>query len=577
MTVSELLGPENAVGAPRWIRPSLNVKEGRDPLGMQTTTQDRLMPGLLPGILELSRRARYFSYHAYFLEKYRKLRLRPDASSLSSFIKAREWEFGLAVLLCPHRCDSSPVGVSKLRGIRQEDPDVYLRGESVESAFGGYGLYYRSPLADLGIVARAGTLVGDKPTPIDVLRNRPRANRLATAFNNAVSGTDYIETWMLTSDPIPRDVLVEYARVACLCQLPEHPEERAAVHQALFGWDEASNNSQYADGKTAKFEDAGGGPPVHLQEASDAIGEVDDRGDTSLPTAVTQRQHSVAHFLSLISVEPQVVHDDGAYRQALWSASSFLSNDHQRVASQWAALIAKDVWQDSLCSIWFEFCRLGVYASSNAVGLTWSQVCSLASNMTNGDPVLAGDEPTNDLIERITTGDVALPELGSSISEASLEQLRQATERLNSASSGLIAALELYRRTESRTEPGWSHAASMRSAWQQSLAEVLLNITAHLNEDPTVADTLWWLTRHYVLNVHERIAYSKLPEHTFRFRWEEGRLRFYDNGIGRFQLAAIRQEPLAQLTQDLALWEFDTTAGRAQLTDRGRIFLQESL
>jgi hypothetical protein len=37
---------------PRWIAPSLEIKEGRDPLGLQTTTQDRLMPLLLPGALE---------------------------------------------------------------------------------------------------------------------------------------------------------------------------------------------------------------------------------------------------------------------------------------------------------------------------------------------------------------------------------------------------------------------------------------------------------------------------------------------------------------------------------------------
>lgn len=46
------------VPRPAWIKASLEVKEGRDPLGLLTTTQDRLMPALLPGILELSRRAR---------------------------------------------------------------------------------------------------------------------------------------------------------------------------------------------------------------------------------------------------------------------------------------------------------------------------------------------------------------------------------------------------------------------------------------------------------------------------------------------------------------------------------------
>src|SRR4051794_5486648 len=87
---------------PRWVAASLDVKEGRDPLGLQTTTQDRLMPRLLPGILELSRQARYLAFHAYLLDRYRELRMPADGNSLSAFIKAREWEYGLAVLHCPH-------------------------------------------------------------------------------------------------------------------------------------------------------------------------------------------------------------------------------------------------------------------------------------------------------------------------------------------------------------------------------------------------------------------------------------------------------------------------------------------
>ena len=42
-----------------------------------------------------------------------------------------------------------------------------------------------------------------------------------------------------------------------------------------------------------------------------------------------------------------------------------------------------------------------------------------------------------------------------------------------------------------------------------------------------VGDALEWALKTFVLGPHEVIAYSKLPESTFRFCWEEGRLRFY--------------------------------------------------
>ena len=76
---SEDLEAGTRVPAPAWIVASLEVNEGRDPLGLQTTTQDRLMPVLLPGILELSRRARYFSFHAFLLAEYRLRRFQPDS------------------------------------------------------------------------------------------------------------------------------------------------------------------------------------------------------------------------------------------------------------------------------------------------------------------------------------------------------------------------------------------------------------------------------------------------------------------------------------------------------------------
>jgi hypothetical protein len=121
------------VPTPAWIVASLEVDEGRDPLGLQTTTQDRLMPVLLPGILELSRRARYFSFHAFLLAEYRDRRFQPDGKSLSAFIKRCEWEFGLAVQRCPRGCGSSPVGARRLGGVSL-GPGPFPRGESVESA-----------------------------------------------------------------------------------------------------------------------------------------------------------------------------------------------------------------------------------------------------------------------------------------------------------------------------------------------------------------------------------------------------------------------------------------------------------
>ena len=56
-----------------WVTPSLTVKRGRDPLGMQTITLDRIMPMLLPGVLALSERARYLAIYPFLLSLYESL------------------------------------------------------------------------------------------------------------------------------------------------------------------------------------------------------------------------------------------------------------------------------------------------------------------------------------------------------------------------------------------------------------------------------------------------------------------------------------------------------------------------
>lgn len=196
--------------------------------------------------------------------------------------------------------------------------------------------------------------------------------------------------------------------------------------------------------------------------------------------------------------------------------------------------------------------------------------------MFNGPPTLDPNQPTVDLVTRILAGHVTLPDITPHIPSTPMESLRAATAHLDTATSGLLVLLELHRRVRTRADPGWVNAITLRSPWQPSLASVIQAISSHLETNATVADTLWWLVDNFILTVHERIAYSKLPEHTFRFRWENGRVRFYNNGVGRFPLASIRQDPLASLTSDIGFWDHDPD-GQARLTPRGTAFIDEVL
>ena len=211
------------------------------------------------------------------------------------------------------------------------------RGESVEGMLGGYGLYYRTPLSEPGIVARSGTLLGDEPTPVDVLLPVPAAQELAQAFRSAVADTEYYRRYMFSSGPIPLDVITDYSAVACLCRLEMWPAEQRAISNALFTLDVAK-----------------------------------------LAPDVAQRRDSFALFLSLMDSSADDGFDEHGFRSAIWEAFSSPTDadgGRQSMVSQWAGLTAKDFMQQAITSIWSEVCTLGLQNQPSAGFESARRIC----------------------------------------------------------------------------------------------------------------------------------------------------------------------------------------------------------
>ena len=114
-----------------------------------------------------------------------------------------------------------------------------------------------------------------------------------------------------------------------------------------------------------------------------------------------------------------------------------------------------------------------------------------------------------------------------------------------------------------------------RSMRQVGLLQVARSFEAHVAEKPTLADTVEWVVRRLLIDVHERVAYSKLPNFTFRFRWESGRLRFYRLGVWAFDMADSRHGSMSQLSLDLGYW-LERRSGGGRLTPDGSSFIAEA-
>jgi hypothetical protein len=198
-------------------------------------------------------------------------------------------------------------------------------------------------------------------------------------------------------------------------------------------------------------------------------------------------------------------------------------------------------------AIWSHFCRLGLNAQV-ADGLTTSALDELIRG-----PLL-GQGPI-DVLGRALPYDAAMPArqfmsaVAGVTSLAPPEELRAWAIAEDTGIAGLVLLLATIARLPERTGAprAWTEIGLQHSERQPSLLGLAMLVKQQLEHEPSLADLFAWLVRGFVVSAHEQIAYSKLPDFTFRFRWESGRLRFYPIGLGRFDLADMRRQSMARL------------------------------
>ena len=394
-----------------WSTSSFRITPGRDPLGMQTITTDRIMPELTPGILALSQRAGYFSFHLFLLDEYERQRLPTSRSQMSDFFRSREYDLALATSLCRHGCGSEPgIGVAGRLAIAnpRRNGDDFARGFSVQSVFGAYGLYYRSPLIAMGLAVPAGSLLGDEATPIDVV-DRGLAREIADAFRTRIEGTVYFREFMRSARPVPEEVLAEYAEHACLCRIRDATAEQALLRRGLF----------------------------------------DDR-ERIRPQESRQRRRAFALFLMLLGRDTSVAASPSSspFRAAIWdsfvervptNSGSSLSD----ALGEWAALVAREALQEALSSIWTQFCSLGL-ERQGIDGMSSREVDDLIDNAIAAAPLTFPNGSTFDADPAEPLGSLAAA-VTEGLGELQVEEIRTWIAGYDSVAAGLSALVAIPR------------------------------------------------------------------------------------------------------------------------------------
>lgn len=219
---------------PAWGARVYPPTSGQDHLGLGSVSSDRILPALSPGINVLTVHPRYWSFYLFVLDEFWSRDLPRTRSAFRDFYRPREAVFAMAC----HVCDAPEHATlgGNINGSRRVSPlsqqsHFDPRFDYIKEQLGGYGLYYRSTMETTGTIVTATPASGflfDAPTDT--------GRAIADAYRKAISPTvmwrDHLS--MALDAPVSRDVLVEFARRGCLCQLAKAEKFDLPLLQDLF-------------------------------------------------------------------------------------------------------------------------------------------------------------------------------------------------------------------------------------------------------------------------------------------------------------------------------------------------------
>lgn len=508
-------------GVPYWTERMYLPGGGQDHLGLGSVVTDRILPRLSPGINVLTTHPRYWSFYAFVLSEFWLRDLPRTKAAFRDWYRPLECLFSVACELCTdpgHR--GSPVGSRKVSALVAGDPDTYdPKFAYMKTPMGGYGLYYGSVMQSLGLAVLADPRLGlavDAVTPVGQL--------VADSFRSAISKTAYYQDHLGRHDEaVPAEVIREYSKRACLCQLRKKtaPDRKLLVDAFLHC---GNDEDAHARRLTLQF----------MCELSAQTADVAINAES---------------FRRLVYYRSDYGTDDT-------EAPTFApTSANASTARRWRLYQAREYYNASLNEMWRRLSRWGLAREGETFPIPTPEVLASLDGIDFGPlasdfeiklprPKLSGKSPFKDLLEWVRiqgrigddldgqwdleaplTEDALIDWLGfggpsdedgMDVLAGSVTLLALVTARLWAPELALRAPDDWFPVIEGGRE---------RLGMQRFLA----GLRQRVEVGSTVADVVRWLTVEYVIEQHERVATAKLPTtgDTFRFRREQGRMRWF--------------------------------------------------
>jgi hypothetical protein len=238
---------EIAYGHPVWTSGVFGTPRAQDDLGVEEVGAG-LLRRLLPGVVQNTPHAGYYSFYPYLLHKWEELGGDVAQAEFKPFYRRHESAFALACALHDHRDGVRLTGVNGSDKTKRLARDLLATGAThvdvervsedyMDEPLGGYGLFYARALEHARLVRPGERRIVDRVTDF--------GREVAGAFAETFEATAYCRRHLEPNGPIPLTALHELGDAVCLCTIPGRSDHELLL-DTFFGeplenpgWEEA--------------------------------------------------------------------------------------------------------------------------------------------------------------------------------------------------------------------------------------------------------------------------------------------------------------------------------------------------
>jgi hypothetical protein len=234
------MSPGVDYGIPLFTKGVFGGISAQDDLGIEEVGAG-LLRRLIPGLIQNTPNAGYYSFYPYLLWKWEQLGNSTDRKAFAPFFRRHESAFALACVLHDHRGGVKLSGINGAKasrrrareldgGVTQLDLAAHAQ-KYMETELGGYGLFYAAALQEARLVRAGARGLVDRVTE--------QGEVVARAFAEVFEQTSYAQQHLERSGMVTLEDLRELGDHACLCTIPGRADHEPLLQTFFAAGDDS--------------------------------------------------------------------------------------------------------------------------------------------------------------------------------------------------------------------------------------------------------------------------------------------------------------------------------------------------